>query len=434
MDRPQKGRRVNINFYLRRLPPFDIGLTMAKLTQEQKDAIIKLTLEGNTVAHISEILKCDKQAAYRVLRLADIKPQKHPYTYKDVEGYAKTHTAKETGEHFGVTTQAVRGLGRRYGFSFKEGKRGPKSHLSDSAIKIMKANIPSMEFMEAYKEYGELNGFKSPNTFRGWLRNNDISFIRKKPGWKMAPDGHAPNYRRIDEEHLKAHAHEYTCNGYYNTFNPPCTRTTLRSRAIALGIEWNTSTKNTKREEEEKILRIARECAEKMTISEFLKRCEEELGIKGRYPYTVAYRNNIHFTRKPPQHVRQSMYTAEEARIVREKYPEMGTDCVIFLPGRKRYSIAQYASRHGITLKDKYVKIRPNYEISDYLGNKYPCLTAMAKDYNIKPSILRYRLSAGWSLKDALTLPVRPGVHYKPSKTPPILREKDYYKDKAARK
>lgn len=45
--------------------------------------------------------------------------------------------------------------------------------------------------------------------------------------------------------------------------------------------------------------------------------------------------------------------------------------------------------------------------IEDHLGNTYPSYSSMAKAYGISFNALYHRLNSGWSVKDALTTPVR---------------------------
>lgn len=45
--------------------------------------------------------------------------------------------------------------------------------------------------------------------------------------------------------------------------------------------------------------------------------------------------------------------------------------------------------------------------IEDHLGNTYPSYSSMARDYGLSFNALYNRLNSGWSVKDALTTPVR---------------------------
>lgn len=46
----------------------------------------------------------------------------------------------------------------------------------------------------------------------------------------------------------------------------------------------------------------------------------------------------------------------------------------------------------------------------DHLGKKYVSMSAMARAYGISDHLLITRLGRGWSLKRALTTPIRPYV------------------------
>lgn len=54
----------------------------------------------------------------------------------------------------------------------------------------------------------------------------------------------------------------------------------------------------------------------------------------------------------------------------------------------------------------KYSK-EVSVSIEDHLGNIYPSYSSMARAYNLTFNALYSRLNSGWSIKDALTTPVR---------------------------
>lgn len=49
----------------------------------------------------------------------------------------------------------------------------------------------------------------------------------------------------------------------------------------------------------------------------------------------------------------------------------------------------------------------------DHLGNHYMSVSHMARTYGLRPDALFKRLERGWSLKEALTTPVRKGLKTK---------------------
>lgn len=61
-------------------------------------------------------------------------------------------------------------------------------------------------------------------------------------------------------------------------------------------------------------------------------------------------------------------------------------------------------------------KIKPGnrYDnVVDHLGKSYETISDMCRHYNISHGLIRDRLLAGWSLKDALTIPANPDIHIK---------------------
>ncbi len=48
--------------------------------------------------------------------------------------------------------------------------------------------------------------------------------------------------------------------------------------------------------------------------------------------------------------------------------------------------------------------------VKDHLGKNYVSMSAMARTYGISEHLLITRLGRGWSLKRALTTPIRPYV------------------------
>lgn len=60
-------------------------------------------------------------------------------------------------------------------------------------------------------------------------------------------------------------------------------------------------------------------------------------------------------------------------------------------------------STHKHSKYDKEVSV----SIEDHLGNTYPSYSSMAKAYGLSFNALYHRLNNGWSIKDALTTPVR---------------------------
>ena len=52
-------------------------------------------------------------------------------------------------------------------------------------------------------------------------------------------------------------------------------------------------------------------------------------------------------------------------------------------------------------------KIQKGIPCEDHLGNKYPSQSKRAEKYGLYESVVRRRLQNGWSLKDALTIPLK---------------------------
>ena len=73
--------------------------------------------------------------------------------------------------------------------------------------------------------------------------------------------------------------------------------------------------------------------------------------------------------------------------------------------------------KEGLSMEEALTKpIAKTYsfqEVTDHLGNKYRSLSLMARTYGIKPITLRDRLERGWSVREALTVPVDTSTHRK---------------------
>ena len=73
--------------------------------------------------------------------------------------------------------------------------------------------------------------------------------------------------------------------------------------------------------------------------------------------------------------------------------------------------------KEGLSVEEALTKpIAKTYsfqEVTDHLGNKYRSLSLMARTYGIKPITLRDRLERGWSVREALTIPVDTSTHRK---------------------
>lgn len=73
--------------------------------------------------------------------------------------------------------------------------------------------------------------------------------------------------------------------------------------------------------------------------------------------------------------------------------------------------------KEGLSMEEALTKpIAKTYsfqEVTDHLGNKYRSLSLMARTYGIKPITLRDRLERGWSVREALTVPVDTSTHHK---------------------
>lgn len=71
-------------------------------------------------------------------------------------------------------------------------------------------------------------------------------------------------------------------------------------------------------------------------------------------------------------------------------------------------TIFNYRIACGWSLKDSLetpVQKHAKGTILDHCGNSFISITEMCKYYNMKESSFRYRISTGWSLEDALTMP-----------------------------
>lgn len=83
-----------------------------------------------------------------------------------------------------------------------------------------------------------------------------------------------------------------------------------------------------------------------------------------------------------------------------------------------KYSSLKNRLLIGWSLKDSLtVPIKPDRclkakEIEDHLGNKYNSITSMCKHYGISCHTYKDRMIAGWSLEKALTIPVKPRKKY----------------------
>ncbi len=142
----------------------------------------------------------------------------------------KTHTVKEIARLTGMSENAIYRLARKYGFQcYKKHKT-----LTEKDVEKIKELSKTMGKC-AIKEL--LFPTIPYQVYKKVLEENDIVCVKK---WRARDKktGRHPCRIQLDEEHLKAHAHEYTLMGYYHTFNPPCARNTLRNRAIELGVRF----------------------------------------------------------------------------------------------------------------------------------------------------------------------------------------------------
>jgi len=80
------------------------------------------------------------------------------------------------------------------------------------------------------------------------------------------------------------------------------------------------------------------------------------------------------------------------------------------------YSLKQAGFTDEEILKGKrnpqnYRRTKEKRKCIDYMGKEYDSLTALAKEYGLSRACLRGRLNSGWSIQDALTIPVNSGNH-----------------------
>ena len=221
---------------------------MRRIITDEERQIIELTKAGKTARDISNALSINRSHVYYVLRANDIMPLKGLYPVEEIGEYTKEHTFKETMERFDLSQYALRRIVRTNGFSCKRKRRDMKG-------------------------------------------NN----------W---------NYRDIDIEHLKAHAHEYNCTEYYRKFNTPCTRTTLRNRAIELGLDW----KNDREDVDRQVLEFAKESAGVLTRNEYIDQCHERFGVSKDRACRIAREGGYKMLRAP--HPQGNLYTEEEDAIM----------------------------------------------------------------------------------------------------------------------
>ena len=311
---------------------------MRRIITDEERQIIELTKAGKTARDISNALSINRSHVYYVLRANDIMPLKGLYPVEEIGEYTKEHTFKETMERFDLSQYALRRIVRTNGFSCKRKRRDMKG-------------------------------------------NN----------W---------NYRDIDIEHLKAHAHEYNCTEYYRKFNTPCTRTTLRNRAIELGLDW----KNDREDVDRQVLEFAKESAGVLTRNEYIDQCHERFGVSKDRACRIAREGGYKMLRAP--HPQGNLYTEEEDAIIRKYYPEIGSKCIKYLPGRTIQSIKAYASRNRIKNIHKINDHKP--KVYDHLGNSYKSIEEMCKTYEVNRNTFVYRkYRCGWSLERCLTEPTR---------------------------
>lgn len=75
---------------------------------------------------------------------------------------------------------------------------------------------------------------------------------------------------------------------------------------------------------------------------------------------------------------------------------------------RNRFYICKWSLEKCLETPVRKCKSHSYYnEYVDYLGVKYKTLAEMLAKYNISTSLYSYRISHGWSVKDALTTPCK---------------------------
>lgn len=315
----------------------------------------------------------------------------------EILAYANSHSIEETADYFDLSVGYIDRIVRYT----ERNERKYRKHRD--LINTLKQVAENYTFPELYDIYGK--DFQR-GTFYCLLNNNNIKY--KRVDRKAFFIGrHSYNHVCIDDEHLKANAHKYTCLQYYKTFKPNCTRSTLYNRAKELGVSFigkDESVVNRRiQRNEDFIIEKAREEASlgHLNKSEFFEKYNiGEYMSFGSFT-TLMSRERIRFAKKFP-----NSFTADEIAIIKEYYPKMGQKCLELLPpGRSFYALRKYCYENKI----KYVKVNPlggvGHACRDHKGNLFSSYSSMCKFWGISYTCYKERLNRGWDKERALTTP-----------------------------
>lgn len=269
--------------------------------------------------------------------------------------YAKTHTVKEICEAFKIK-QASYVYTILKAYNIKPLKRSKKDEKTEF-IRIAEAVHTTMTYEEFIAKYAP----KATRSMYYYFRSRGIYFKKKSLKGTKREDAR----RKLDVDHMRAHAGEYTLSGYYKTFKPDCARTTVLNRAKEYGIVFKKEPPKYKAVPKE-IWDLAESEGKQFAIKDFYNTYLDKSICSLSYFRNECCKRGIQFKQFDRSTIKhENEYTETERDIIKKYYPEIGVKCMEYLPGRSINSVRQFASRNKIRFTGKKQKMSQNAIFSE---------------------------------------------------------------------